>query len=91
MVNTTDTIGIVGGILIILSLLPQLLLLIRNKSSKDISILTYSILFIAQILWMTYGFLKNDYQVLFTNLISGIITVFIIIFACYYRYKDNYT
>lgn len=84
-----EIIGFTGCGLIIISLLPQLITIIINKSSKNISLLMYFILLIAQVLWCLYGALKNDLQVFLTNLIAGIITIIIIIVSIYFRYfKD---
>ena len=80
-----DVIGSVAGTLIVLSLVPQLVTIIRNKSSKDVSISMYTVLFIAQCLWASYGILKKDLQILITNVLSGILTLFIICFAMYFR------
>ena len=81
-----EIIGFTGCALIIISLLPQLITIIINKSSKNVSILMYLILLIAQVLWAIYGRLKNDLQVFLTNLIAGIITIIIIIVSIYFKY-----
>ena len=81
-----DIIGICGGILVIICLIPQLVKIIQNKSANDISLIMYILLFIAQLLWMTYGILKNDIQVMITNVISAFISMLIIICAIYFNY-----
>jgi MtN3 and saliva related transmembrane protein len=68
-------IGFTGGGLIVISLIPQLITIIQNKSSKNISIPMYFLLLLAQILWILYGVLKNDLQVLLTNACAGFITI----------------
>ena len=70
-----EIIGFTGCELIIISLLPQLITIIINKSSKNVSLLMYFILLIAQVAWLIYEALKNDLQVFLTNLIEGIITI----------------
>jgi MtN3 and saliva related transmembrane protein len=80
-----DIIGIIAGLLIILSFIPQLITIIRNRSARDISILMYSISLIAQILWITYGILKIDLQIIITNVITSIITLLIIGFSLYFN------
>lgn len=82
-------IGYVAGSLIILSLLPQLFIILYNKDSKNVSIFTYIILLVARILWTTYGLRKPDLQIGITNCISGFFTVLIIISAIYYRKKET--
>jgi MtN3 and saliva related transmembrane protein len=86
---TVDIIGIIAGLLIILSLIPQLVIIIRNKSAKDISVLMYIVLFVAQILWLVYGVLKNDLQVTITNVITSFITILVICFSLYFNYCNS--
>lgn len=82
-----DIIGIIAGLLIIISFIPQLITIIRNRSARDISILMYSISLIAQILWITYGILKLDLQIIITNVTTSIITLLIIGFSIYFNSK----
>jgi MtN3 and saliva related transmembrane protein len=84
-----DAIGIVAGFLIVCSFIPQLILIIKHKSAKDISITMYIVLLIAQILWMIYGILKYDFQVILTNAITSLLTILIIIFALWYSKKPT--
>jgi MtN3 and saliva related transmembrane protein len=82
---TQEIIGFIAGTLIIISLLPQLIKIIQSKSTNDVSISTYIILLIATILWSIYGILKNDLQILLTNVISSFIVILIIICVYYFR------
>lgn len=85
-----EIIGFTAGGLIIISLIPQLVTIILNKSSKNISILMYFLLLIAQILWIAYAILKNDMIILATNLSTAIITFFIIGSLIYFRHNEKY-
>ena len=80
--DSTDTIiniiGYIAGGFVIISLIPQLIKIIKSKSSDDISILTLVIILTAQILWSVFGFYKNDLQIIVTNVTAGCISVFII-------------
>jgi MtN3 and saliva related transmembrane protein len=84
-----DIIGIIAGLLIILSFIPQLVTIVRNKSAKDISVLMYIVLLLAQILWLVYGILKNDLQVTITNAITAVITILVICFSVYFNYRNS--
>lgn len=81
-----EIIGFIGCTLIIISLLPQLIIIIINKSSKNISVLSYTILLIAQIFWTSYGILKPDFQIFITNIIGSILTFCILIISTYYKF-----
>ena len=84
-----DAIGIFAGFLIVCSFVPQLIIIIKNKSAKDISITMYIVLLVAQILWMIYGILKYDFQVIVTNAVTSVLTILIIIFALWYSRHKN--
>jgi MtN3 and saliva related transmembrane protein len=45
----------IAGALMALANYPQAIKIIKRKSSKDVSLLTYSILFIGTIVWFIYG------------------------------------
>lgn len=59
--------------------LPQAHKIFRRKSAKDISILTYSIFFIAEIIWFLYGIeLKNSPLIisyLFGTICAGLVII----------------
>lgn len=73
-----DVIGYIAGVLIVINLLPQLYKILYNRSIENIAIQTYVILFIAQIFWTIYGFLRDDLQIILTNVTSGCITLSIL-------------
>lgn len=81
--------GYTAGGLIIISFIPQLVTIIQNKSSKNISIPMYFLLLIAEILWVSYSVLKNDMALLATNIGTAIITILIIGFSLYYKYTND--
>lgn len=89
MVKVEDFLGYIAGSLITLSLLPQLIVILYNKDSRNVSILTYVMLLLARCLWVIYGLRKPDLQIGITNGVSGIITILIIITAFIYRKKEN--
>lgn len=84
-----DIIGIIAGILLIISLIPQLIKIVSSKSSKDISIFMFIILLVSEILWIVYGVLKIDLQLIITNGITSIITLLIIICSLYYKNNNK--
>ena len=82
-------IGFIAGILIIISFIPQLIIIILNKSSHNISLHTYILLFLSQVLWIIYGFFKNDLQIIISNCCILFINILIISFTLYYKYKNK--
>ena len=55
-----DILGYVAGILVVISLLPQVIKSWKTKSTKDISLWRYVIYVVGLILWVTYAFLISN-------------------------------
>lgn len=85
--NSTTIIGIVASIFTGISLLPQLLKLIKEKKASDISMWMLATLFTGLALWIWYGFRINDWIIIFANSVSLIINLLIVIIN--FRYKKD--
>jgi MtN3 and saliva related transmembrane protein len=85
--NLPQLVGICAGICTSISLLPQLVKLIQNKKSEDISLFYLIILFIGISLWIWYGFLRNDIPIIATNSFSLILNALIIVLGIKYKQK----
>jgi MtN3 and saliva related transmembrane protein len=80
-------IGIFAGVCTAVSLLPQLIKIIREKKADAISYGMLFILLLGLAGWITYGFLKTDWPIIITNSFSFLINALIIIFSI--RYKED--
>lgn len=60
------------GTLIGIANIPQVYKIFKRKSAKDISILTYSFLFIGAFVWIFYGFEIMNFPIIITNILAGI-------------------
>ncbi len=85
-----DIIGILAGLLIIISFIPQIVTIIKHRRARDISISMYILLLIAQILWIVYGVLKSDLQIIVTNTTTAFLTILIIAFSSYFNSLSRY-
>jgi MtN3 and saliva related transmembrane protein len=83
----TAWVGIVAGIFTGLSLLPQLIKLIRDKKAEDISLFFLFILFCGLGLWIWYGTLREDVPIIVTNAFSLVINSLIIVLGIKYKKK----
>ncbi|MDQ3048004.1 MAG: SemiSWEET transporter [Bacteroidota bacterium] len=81
-------VGLTAGVFTALSLLPQLVKIIKEKKAEDISMLMLGVLFTGIALWIWYGALKKDIPILVTNGISIVLNVLIIIFSIKYKKKS---
>lgn len=78
--DTAQAVGIVAGICTAVSLIPQIVRIVREKKSEDISFTYLSILLLGLALWVVYGILRDDVPVIVTNAVSvviNLVTVFV--------------
>ncbi len=76
--------GMSAGICGIISVIPQVIKVIRTKKTKDLALYMWVIVTIANGLWTTYGILKGDVPIIISN---G--TQFVMV-AIVLRYKLKY-
>ena len=62
------TFGTLSGI----SNVPQWYKIFKRKSAKDISIITYSFLFIGALIWIFYGIEIKNFSIIITNILGAI-------------------
>ena len=82
-------IGITASVLTAASLLPQLFKLIKEKKAEDVSTGMLAVLFAGIVLWICYGFLKQDPIIILANLTSLIINVITLVLTVKYKRKDG--
>ncbi len=82
-------VGLFAGICTSISLLPQLIKIIREKKANAISYLMLSILMLGLISWIVYGVIKTDYPIIVTNCLSLVLNILIVIFT--FKYKTRST
>jgi len=62
---------------------PQAYKIFKRKSAKDISIITYSFLFMGALIWIFYGIEIKDFPIIITNIL-GAINLFLVILGWYF-------
>lgn len=72
-------IGIAAGFFTSISLLPQLIKMIREKSPGNISVAMFLILLLGLGLWVAYGILQQDWPIIITNSFSFLVNIAILI------------
>lgn len=81
--------GIIAGVLTGISLLPQLIKLLRERKGDDISIGMLVCLLAGLVCWIVYGCLKMDYPILITNSFSLLVNITIICLKYYYARRSG--
>ena len=84
----TEAIGIVAGICTALSLLPQIIKIIREKKTQDISLFYLIVLLCGLTLWTYYGFLREDIPIIATNIFSMLLNITMIVLGVVYKKKE---
>lgn len=81
-------VGLVAGILTAISLLPQLIKVIRKKKVDDISIVYLCVLLAGLSLWVWYGILREDLPIIITNSFSVLVNLSLMVLVLIYKRKD---
>ena len=80
-------VGIGAGICTAISMLPQLIRIIKKRKAEEISFVMLFILLTGIGGWIWYGILKKDYPIIITNAFSFVVNLLIILFTK--KYKDK--
>ena len=67
---TTFIIGNIAAILTSVSFLPQAIKILKTKDTKSISLPMYIMFVVGVLLWLIYGFLRNDVPLILANIVT---------------------
>ena len=82
-------IGVVASMLTAFSLIPQLIKLLREKKSEDISVTMLLVLLSGLGLWVYYGTLKEDFIIIISNSVAFLINSVTLFFCIRYKKEQN--
>jgi MtN3 and saliva related transmembrane protein len=82
-------IGTAAGILTSVSMLPQLVKIIKEKKAEAISIPMLLLLFAGIALWIYYGLMKKDLPIILTNSFSLLVNCAVIFFGLLYKNRNE--
>ena len=68
-----EIVGILAAIFTTIANIPQAVKVIRTRSTKSLSAVTYSFLFTGMTLWVLYGIGLKDIPIIVTNSIAGLL------------------
>lgn len=77
--NLVDTLGITAGFVSTLAFLPQVIKICRTQSTKGISLGMYILYSLGLILWGIYAYLIQSWPLLLTEIITGLMTFYILV------------
>lgn len=87
--DTIQTVGIFASVFTGIALLPQLLKILKEKKGGGTSPFTLGSLFIGLVLWIIYGFYKQDWIIIISNSFSLAINIAICILSIHYHNKEK--
>ena len=86
---SATVIGIIASVFTGISLLPQLIKLLKEKQSSDISMVMLGTLFTGLALWIWYGIKIEDYIIIIANGVSLSLNAWIVLLNFYYKKREG--
>ncbi len=86
--NYEEILGLIAGVFTSISQLPQLIKTIKEKEAKNLSLGMMITLIAGVSLWIYYGFMKNDFPIIATNIFSDIVNVTLLFVSIKYKKKE---
>lgn len=85
--EASEVLGIAAGVLTAASMIPQVVKMIKEKKASQVSILMILVLICGISLWIWYGLLKEDKPIIYTNVFSLMVNLFLVVLRI--RYRNN--
>ena len=84
-----ELLGVFGGIIIVLSWIPQMIRIIKNKKAEDISVSFLIIILIGTVSLLLYSIWIKDLIYTLINLFAAIDVIIVIALSIYYRPRSS--
>ena len=85
--DLTQIIGLSAGILTASSLIPQVIKTFKEKKAEEVSLVMLFVLQAGLVLWIIYGFKKDDLPIIVTNCFSLFVNIVMVVLRIRYRKK----
>ncbi|WP_299179404.1 SemiSWEET transporter [uncultured Chryseobacterium sp.] len=80
-----NVLGIIAGVLTSISMVPQLVKVLKEKNVDDLSWIMLLVLITGVGLWVWYGIMKDEWPIILSNAFSVLLNCTLLI--CYMIYK----
>ena len=80
-----EIIGLIAATLTTAAFVPQVYKVFKSKSTADISLTMYSVLFTGIVLWFIYGIKIESLAIILANAVTGILVACVIILKLKYK------
>jgi MtN3 and saliva related transmembrane protein len=71
--SSQDVFGFIGGILVTVALVPQVVRIFRLKSALEISLLFTVLLLVGMLFWLGYGILFQSFPIILWNAVGAVL------------------
>ena len=88
-VPLADTIGVLAGVLVLLSFIPQIIKAYKTKKMIDVSIYLMGLIATGMFLWIIYGIIRSDVVIIGTNVSGFVLNVILIGLKIKYDKQHN--
>jgi len=75
----TDYIGYIAGLVVTVSLIPQILRVYKLKSAREISVLYTTLLLAGMLLWLIYGIVLGLVPIILWNVAGAVLTTLLLL------------
>ncbi|MBB4807839.1 MtN3 and saliva related transmembrane protein [Chryseobacterium defluvii] len=82
-----NILGIIAGTLTSISMVPQLVKVLKEKNVEDLSWVMLLVLIIGVSLWVWYGIIKGEWPIIISNTFSVLLNITLLI--CYMIYRKK--
>ncbi len=83
--ESVEIIGLVAATLTTSSFVPQVYKAFKNKSTKDVSLLMYTVMLIGTLLWLVYGINIQSLAVILANSITALLVALMLMLKLKYK------
>ncbi len=83
--NGYQWLGLLGGLLVAFGFVPQIIKVLRTRSSKDLSLVMLLVIFVGGLFYTTYAFLAGDPVFIIINLLATGNTLLLLVLKLIYR------
>ena len=80
-----NILGIVAGVLTSVSMIPQLIKVLKEKDAENLSWIMLTVLITGLSLWVWYGFLKDELPIILSNAFAVLVNCTLLV--CYFVFK----
>ncbi|MDN3705843.1 SemiSWEET transporter [Myroides ceti] len=80
-------IGTIAGILTSVSMIPQLIKVLKEKEVENLSWMMIAVLLTGVSLWVVYGIMREEWPIIISNAFSVMVNITLLI--AYFLYKEK--